>query len=211
MPDSLGCGRLVLVVGSWEIMRRLRRILGLLLVLIIFSWAAPSSSFGWGEVSEDTEGMGEEERETAGLWDGLWVGFGRLFRPVSEVVSPVPLQLTKGIKPLPEPLFGGEEEEGGLPATSFFIQERSKDYSVYSLDGDFASPTGKSGSGGREDAGLAAPRDRGEVWGTRIAEGEREVGSWFQDSGVMLALLGTVGITVLVAVFLIGRRIWLRT
>jgi len=191
----------------------MRRILSLFFILALFLSFPPRLVYGWGNVSEEvgeTGRIGEGEAgEVRSLWGGLWAGFDRLFHPLVEIVSPVPLRLTKGIKPLPEPLFDGENE-GEPKAASFFVQEKSKDCSVYSLDGDFAAPIGESDSGSRVSPELTEPQDRGEVWGARIAEGEKEVTSWFQDSGVMLVLLGVVGIALLVAVFLIGRRIWTR-
>jgi len=189
----------------------------ILLSSLSAAYGQVGSPSGW-EVEAEKDSSGGDRERARGLGELLGdfeLTVEQIFHPAVEFLAPLPLRLGLGVKPHPEPIFKSDESEmeagtwvSEPEGTSFFVRKLGKEVSVYSLSGDFSDLTKKKTANGTLSSNVTTAKNRGEVWGAKIARGEGEMSGWFKDSGVILALIGVVGIAVLVVIFLVVRRIW---
>ena len=191
--------------------KKAKTVFALFFCFVGFAVSRPSIAVGWGGSLQNDVG---ETGGIGGMVLDLRRNLGQVFRPVLEIVSPVPLRLGVGVRPCPEAVFGdrdgGDIEGGDVLGVSFeddmadragsvFVREGRGGVRVYSLTGDFDDAGGETDVSGKPGKSMTEPKDRGEVWGARIAFIEAEVTSWSKDSGVILGLLAAAGFVLLAA------------
>jgi len=188
-----------------------------------FSLVAPPvsgaqvNSMGVSESS--ATGYSESKTGSKGLWflSELKLMVDHTLHPVREIYSPLPLRLGRGVLPHPEVIFEvesanedvlGVRTSGEPQAPSVFVRGVGS-AKEYSLTGDFLDTVGEKSVGSRHTYNLSTTKlqSRGEIWGARIAKMESEVSSWFNDSGVTITFLVTVGALLLALVIMLARKI----
>lgn len=133
-------------------------------------------------------------------------GIQNMFNPSLELVSPVILRLTSGVRSHPEAAFDANEGPSLVR-----IQEGEEGVRIYSFGeavGDFSNKAKDPVSS--SDVSLKRSSesvDKGEVWGARITVAEEEISGWTHDSGVILTLLTLASLVFLVLGFSILRKV----
>ncbi|MEA2020795.1 MAG: hypothetical protein U9M98_03750 [Patescibacteria group bacterium] len=193
--------------------------LSLIFCLVGFVPAQASEPVGWDADSWEAGGSGRTGTGSSIGLKTVVASLQNLFESIDTLYSPVPLTLSGGIKPEPQPIFAGKDSEKSVlgiatdnssVASVVYFRTRGDGLKTYSLDPDFDSVSRQEANDiSRDEPEVreeAENQSRGEVWGAKIAKAEKEVGYWFKDSGVLLTLLGLAGLTVMVVIVVLAHK-----